>query len=70
MKEFLSNNDIRYAYLDITSSIFNLKMFLKYRDNRHEFDEVKKSGRVGIPCIVINNGERIIFDKPDLNELK
>lgn len=42
--------------------MINLKRFLKYRDNRPEFDEVKKAGRVGLPCIVINDGERIVFD--------
>lgn len=70
MKEFLSENNIKFAYLDITESMFNLKTYLKYRDNRPEFEEIKKVGRVGIPFIVINNGEKFIFDKPDLNELR
>lgn len=42
--------------------MFNLKKFLKYRDNRPEFDDIKKSGKVGLPCIVINDGEQIIFN--------
>jgi len=42
--------------------MLNLKKFLKYRDNRPEFDEIKKAGRVGLPCIVINDGEKIVFD--------
>lgn len=50
--------------------MFNLKTYLNYRDNRPEFDEIKKVGRVGIPFIVISNGEKFIFDKPDLDELK
>lgn len=44
----------------------NLKVFLKYRDNNPEFKEVKESGRVGLPCIVINKGEQIIFDYNEL----
>lgn len=71
MKEFLSENNIKFAFVDITESMFNLKMYLKYRDNRPEFEEVKKSGKVGIPFIAINNGEKLIFDEqPDLNELR
>lgn len=70
MKEFLSENNIKFAFVDITESMFNLKLYLKYRDFRPEFDEIKKKGTVGIPFICINNGEKIIFDeKPDLNEL-
>lgn len=67
MKEFLSSENIRFLYLDITENMLNLKNFLKYRDKAPEFDEIRKSGRVGLPCIVINNGEEIIFDKSLLN---
>jgi glutaredoxin-related protein len=70
MKEFLSSNNINFAYVDISGSMLNLKMYLKYRDNRPEFEEIKKAGRVGVPLIVINNGEKLIFDKPDLDELR
>jgi len=61
-KEYLSNNNIKFLYLDITENMLYLKKFLKIRDNRPEFDEIKKAGRVGLPCIVINDGEQVIFD--------
>ena len=48
----------------------DLKIYLKLRDSRSEFDEIKKSGRVGIPFIMINYGEKFIFDQPELDELK
>ena len=71
MKEFLSSNGIKFAYMDITEGLFNLKTYLKLRDTRPEFDEIKKIGTVGIPFIMINNGEKLIFDEhPDLNELR
>lgn len=70
MKEFLSNNGIEYDYIDITDSMRNLKIYLKLRDTRTEFDEIKKLGRVGIPFIMLGNGERLIFDEPDLEELR
>ncbi len=43
---------------------------LKYRDNDPRFAEVREGGRVGVPCTVVNDGEKIIFGQPDLNELK
>lgn len=70
MKEFLSQNGIKFTYVDITDNMFNLKMYLKYRDSRPEFDEIKKVGRVGIPLIVVDNGEKLYFNTPDLEELR
>jgi len=67
VKEFLSNNEVKFVYLDITENMLNLKLFLKYRDNALEFKDVKESGRVGLPCIVINNGEQIILDHTKVN---
>lgn len=70
MKEFLSENGIEFEYVDITDSMRNLKIYLRLRDTRPEFDEIKKIGRVGIPFIMINNGESLIFETPEINELK
>lgn len=47
--------------------MLNLKRFLKYRDNYPEFNQIKESGSIGLPCIVVNDGEEIIFD---FNKLK
>ncbi len=71
MKEFLSSNEIKFVYMDITEGLFNLKTYLKLRDTRPEFEEIKARGIVGIPFIMINNGEKLIFDEhPDLDELR
>lgn len=71
MKEALSKAGIDFVSVDITSGILPLKQFLKYRDNRPEFDKVKEGGSVGIPCVVVNKGEQILFELPeDLSELK
>lgn len=70
MKEFLSNNGIEYEYIDITDSMRNLKIYLKLRDTRAEFEEIKKVGRVGVPFIMVDNGSKIIFDEPDLADLR
>lgn len=65
-KEYLSEQNVEFLYLDIMENMRNLKIFLKYRDNHSEFDQVKKSGSIGIPCIVVNRGEEIIFDYNEL----
>lgn len=71
MKEVLSQNDIKFAYVDISSGMVPLKQFLKYRDTRPEFAEIREKGRVGVPCLVINKGEQILFELPEnLDELK
>lgn len=69
MKEFLSQNNIDFLYIDITDSMLNLKRFLKYRDNRLEFEDIRKSGRVGLPCIMVNKGEKFIFQQSELDAL-
>lgn len=71
VKEFLSENKIKYSYRDITENMMNLKLFLNHRDNNPIFDEIKENGRVGLPCLVIGKGE-IVFDieSLDLEDLK
>ncbi len=46
----LKQAEIEYEYLDITESTTNLKEFLRLRDVRSEFEEIKKNGYIGIPC--------------------
>lgn len=58
-------------YIDITDSMLNLKRFLKLRDNKPEFKEVREVGRVGVPCLVVSDGEeeKIIFGEPNIEDL-
>jgi glutaredoxin-related protein len=72
MKEFLTKNGITFIEMDITENLLFMKMFLKYRDRYPEFDEIKVKGNIGIPCVVVNEGEKIFFDKDTINldELK
>ena len=61
-KEFLLKKNVKFAYQDMSESILALKTFLKIRESRPEFDQVKERGLVGIPCTVVNDGEKIIID--------
>ncbi|MBQ1384875.1 MAG: hypothetical protein II499_08690 [Firmicutes bacterium] len=40
-----------------------LKRFLKLRDNRPEFDEIKAAGRVGVPCLEFDG--KLYFELPE-----
>lgn len=72
MKEFLSEHKIDFRYVDITESMYNLKRFLKYRDSNKAFDNIKKKNRVGLPAIMINNGQEFFFsmDEENLDKLR
>lgn len=48
---------VSYEYLDISESLKNLKEFLKIRDENPVFAEIRAEGKIGIPCIVKENGE-------------
>jgi glutaredoxin-related protein len=64
MKEFLDAREIRYSYIDVMDTLGKLKMFLKYRDTLPEFEEVRRAGSVGIPFIIVNDGEWVTLGPP------
>lgn len=71
MKEALSKEGIKFASVDISSGMLPLKQFLSYRDAHEAFAGIKEEKRVGLPCIVVNKGEKIYFGLPEnLEELK
>ena len=55
MKEVLSENNIKYMYVDICESVGKLKQFLKIRDTADACKEIREQHRAGIPCIVIDD---------------
>jgi len=71
VKDYLDRSGIAYADLDITGNLANLKLFLKYRDRSAAFDTIKENGGIGIPCVMVNDGEKFFFqnDPLDLEEL-
>ncbi len=72
MKEFLSENNIEFTYVDITASMYNLKRFLKYRDKLDVFENIRKKNMVGLPALMVNNGQKFYFSisEEQLDELK
>lgn len=61
----LKEKEICCEFIRITESTANLKEFLKLRDQRKEFDEIKKQGNIGIPCFLREDGT-ITFDVLEL----
>ena len=47
---------IEYDYREITEDLRYLKEFLKLRDENICFDSVKSEGKIGIPCIIHEDG--------------
>ncbi len=56
----LDRAGVEYEYLDIGNDLRNLKEFLRLREEP-VFDEIKKAGAIGIPCIVLEDGT-LTFD--------
>ncbi len=54
--EELTNAEVEYVFCDFADSLVNLKEFLAIRDNNELFAEPRKEGKIGIPCIVDDNG--------------
>ena len=52
----LDQAGVKYEYLDFGDSLWNLKVFLQLRDTEQVFAELKSEGKIGIPCIVREDG--------------
>ncbi len=55
--EAFDANQIPYTFLDITQELPVLKAFLAIRDREALFDPVRQAGKIGIPCIVDEQGQ-------------
>lgn len=55
-KEELTAAGVEFEYLDFADSILHLKEFLKIRDSNAVFDDVRRDGSIGIPCILREDG--------------
>lgn len=47
---------VAYEYIDFGESLRGLKEFLTIRDSDPQFEEVRAMGKIGIPCIVAEDG--------------
>ena len=56
-KKALEENGIEYKYINITESLGSMKQFLKLRDTRDEFKDIRGGGSIGIPALVVSPTE-------------
>ena len=57
-KKSLEENGIEYKYLNITESLGSMKQFLKLRDTKDAFNEIRGNGKdIGIPALIISPTE-------------
>ena len=59
-REALNAAGVLFDYVDITVSTKNMREFLHLRDTCKEFDEVRKQGRIGVPCFLKEDGTVIV----------
>lgn len=52
----LDEAGVAYEYVDFSESLRGLKEFLAIRDSDPQFEEVRAMGKIGIPCIVAEDG--------------
>lgn len=45
-----------YTFCDFSDDLAHLKAFLKIRDREPVFEEIKREGKIGIPCLVDDTG--------------
>lgn len=55
-KEELEKAEVPFLYLNISESLLYLKKFLKIREENPLFYEIRKNGKIGIPCIERDDG--------------
>ncbi len=55
-KKDLDQASVAYEYLDFAENLKNLKEFLAIRDGNPLFDTIRQDGKIGIPCILREDG--------------
>ena len=68
-KEKLAELGITYKEVEVMSSLKNFKEFLFIRDTYTQFEGIRGNMKIGIPCLVISEGE-CILELSELTKLK
>ena len=56
-KADLERSSVVYEYRNITENLKFMKEFLALRDSNTIFEDARREGYIGIPAIVLDNGE-------------
>ena len=52
----LDTTGIAYTFCDFSDDLGHLKAFLKLRDTMPIFEDARREGRIGIPCLLQDDG--------------
>ena len=55
-KRDLEAAGVEFLYMNISENLLFLKKFLKLRDENSCFEDIRKNGKIGIPCIQREDG--------------
>ena len=55
-KRDLEAAGVKFLYMNISENLLFLKKFLKLRDENSCFEDIRKNGKIGIPCIQREDG--------------
>lgn len=58
--DYLNERQIAFTFYDISNSLDALKDFLHYRESEAAFDAVRADGKIGVPCLVDDDGKCFI----------
>lgn len=64
MKAVLSKKNVRFEFVDLTTSMAALKSYLVMRDTSEEFKDIRGTRVVGVPLLVVD-GEPYILSSED-----
>ena len=53
---------VDYDEVEIMTSLPNLKQFIRLRDSNAEFDNSKANGYLGIPALLLLNGDVVLVE--------
>ena len=57
----MKERNMEYEFYDFKDSLLYMKEFLKMRDSLEIFEDVKINGKIGIPCLVLED-ESVTLD--------
>ena len=67
--DLMAGTGLSYETINITGSIAGLKRFLAYRESLPEFKSIIDQNSVGVPLLLVNGGELLIFDFDEEDEV-
>lgn len=56
----LKEKNVEVEFINISETLESLKVYLQLRDTEEIYKEVKKNGGIGIPCFIVEDGEKTL----------